>query len=476
MKIIYIQKKQFLAIVFLFLFINFSFAQCWSKVAVGAEHTVAIASNGSLWAWGLNNLGQLGNGTYASSNTPIQIGTSTDWTDIAAGGNFTVALRASGFTSGNKTLWTWGSNNSQQLGGGVLAYRNYPLQVGTNQKWVEITAGFEHVLAIQDSGDIFSQGNRTLWAWGSNQYYQLGFEGLPNVSVSTPFQVGTNVNWSKVSAGDEFSLARKTDGTLWSWGRNNFGQLGLNSISNDVPVRTQIGISTNWSTNIASGGNFALALLSNGTLFAWGQNNFGQLGIGSTTNQMQPTLVGTNFNSISAGGGHSLAISVSNNIMAFGYGFFGQLGSGNNNNLNVPMQLNFLGPYSKVAASNSHSVTIKSDGTLWAFGKNSNGQLGDGTTINKNIPTQIFCPNALEMNKQHREINFKIFPNPSSNGLFSIESQFAIKNINAFDILGQQIGIKQSNNSYQIDAFGGIYMLKITDVDGNSQIKKILIN
>ena len=454
---------------------NLSFAQCWSKVAVGEDHTVAIASNGSLWAWGLNNVGQLGNGTYVSSNTPIQIGTSTDWTDIDAGEDFTVALRASGLTGGNKTLWTWGSNNSQQLGGGGLAYRNYPLQVGTNQKWVEISAGSEHVIAIQDSGTVFSQGNRTLWAWGSNQYYQLGFEGLPSVSVSAPFQVGTNINWSKVSAGNEFSLARKTDGTLWSWGRNNFGQLGLNYISNDVPVRTQIGTSTSWSTNIAAGGNFALALLTNGTLFAWGQNNVGQLGIGSTTNQMQPTLVGTNFNSISAGGGHSLAINVSNNIMAFGYGFFGQLGFGNNNNLNVPMQLNFLGPYSKVAANNSHSIAIKSDGTLWAFGKNVNGQLGDGTTINKNIPTQIFCPNALEIKEQQSEINFKIFPNPSSNGLFSIESKIAIKNITAFDILGKQIDVAQSNNSYQINASTGIYMLKIIDVDGNSQIKKILI-
>lgn len=475
MKIFYTQQKQFLAVVFLFLLTNFSLGQCWSKVAVGGDHTVAIATNGSLWSWGLNNLGQLGNGTYDSSNVPVQIGTATDWTDIVAGDRFTVALRATGFINSNKTLWTWGSNNSQQLGGGALLYRNYPLQIGTNQKWVDIAAGREFVLAIQDDGSVLSQGNRTLWGWGSNQYYQLGIDGATNTTVSAPLQIGTNINWSKVCAGYEFSIARKTDGTLWGWGRNNYGQIGLNSISPSVFERTQIGTNTGWSTNISAGGNFALATLTNGTLFAWGYNNVGQLGIGSTTNQMQPTLVGTNFNSIAAGGGHSLAITVSNTISAFGYAFFGQLGFGNSNNLNVPTQLNFIGPFSKVAASNSHSVVIKNDGTLWAFGKNVYGQLGDGTIININIPTEILCPNSLIINEQKNEINVTIFPNPSSNGAFSIQSKNNSVIIIAFDMLGKQISIEKNDASYKLNASSGLYVLKIIDTDGNIQIKKLII-
>ena len=476
MKTIYTHQKQFLIVVFLFIISINSFGQCWSKVAAGGDHTVAIASNGTLWAWGLNSLGQLGNGTYDSSNIPVQIGTATDWTDIAVGDRFTVALRATGFLGGNKTLWTWGSNGAQQLGGGALPYRNYPLQIGTVQKWVDIAAGREFVLAIQDSGTVISQGNRTLWAWGSNQYYQLGIDGAANTSVSTPVQIGTNINWSKVAAGHEFSIVRKTDGTLWGWGRNNYGQIGLNIISPAVFARTQIGTNAGWSTNISAGGNFALATLTNGTLFSWGHNNYGQLGIGTTTNQMQPTLIGSNFKNIAAGAAHSIAVNVSNNIITFGSSVYGELGFGNNNTVSVPTVLNFSDSWSTVSAGSGHTLAIKTDGTLWAFGKNLHGQLGDGTIANKNIPTQILCPASLNIFNLNTALSFEVFPNPATNGIFSITTIKNNLSVMAFDILGKQIDVEKNNDSYKINASKGIYNLKITDSDGNSKIKKLIIN
>jgi hypothetical protein len=130
----------------------------------------------------------------------------------------------------------------------------------------------------------------------------------------------------------------------------------------------------------------------------------------------------------------------------------------------------------EITSGSLHTVAIKSDGTLWTWGFNNNGQLGDGTTINKNIPTFINCPTSLAVKNQDVIISqFLIYPNPISNGIFSIQSYSTVTNVEAFDFLGKKIVIEKSDNFYKIQAASGIYTLKITDLDGSSQTKKLII-
>ena len=185
----------------------------FQQVAAGANHTVALKSNGTLWTWGDNYYGQLGNGTMANKSSPAQVGTATNWQAVAAGSSHTVALRSDG------TLWAWGWNEFGQLGNGTdgtFAREFSPVQVGTATNWQAVAAGWYHTVALKSDG--------TLWAWGQNDYCQLGDGTTAN--KSSPVQVGTATNWQAVAAGQCHTVALKSDGTLWAWGYNRYGAVG----------------------------------------------------------------------------------------------------------------------------------------------------------------------------------------------------------------------------------------------------------
>lgn len=189
MKTNYTKQKLLLIVFFLILVSINTFGQCWSKISTGANHTLAIADNGTLWAWGTNGFGQLGVGILAfqGSIIPIQIGTATNWKEIAAGSEFSVAIRSGGLLGELGTLWAWGSNNLGQLGDGTFTNKNIPTQIGTGFKWKQISASSLHVMAISDTG-LFASGDRTLWGWGRNNFGQLG-NGI------TANQNNSNSNW-----------------------------------------------------------------------------------------------------------------------------------------------------------------------------------------------------------------------------------------------------------------------------------------
>ncbi|RYZ99686.1 MAG: T9SS type A sorting domain-containing protein [Sphingobacteriaceae bacterium] len=339
-------------------------------LAAGTNHSLLIKSDGSLWAWGSNNFGELGDGTNFHKTTPIQVGTENNWRTISAYSH-SVAIKSDG------TLWSWGNNNYGQLGIGSALNRNVPTRVGVLNTWKTVSAGYFHTAAIKTDG--------SLWTWGYNDSGQLG--DASNTNRSSPVQVGTDNNWLSVSAGWYHTLAIKADGSLWAWGNNEYGQLGDFSILNrNVPVR--IGVQNDWVKISASFGNSA-AVKANGSLWTWGSNNQGQLGIGSTTSQFAPVRVGTNNNwkdvSMSA---HCIAVQSNGSLWAWGWNGYGQLGNGTTASSSVPIRIGNENNWLAVSG-HDHSIAIKANGSLWAWGENSSGEIGNGNTNNQSTPIPI---------------------------------------------------------------------------------------
>ena len=269
------------------------------QVSAGGQHSLAIGSDTSLWAWGNNDSGQIGIGFASNSAlSPIQVGFDTYWHQISAGGRHSAGIIS--YDSGaSGYLYTWGDNINGQLGLGDRTDRYFPNAVGFSSIWKKVTTGNNHTLAIKTDG--------TLWSWGRNFDGQLGLGDTTH--RSSPVQVGSLTNWKQVSGGGEHTLAIKTNGTLWAWGSNTNGELGLGDTTHrSSPV--QVGSLTNWS-QVSAGGEHSLATKTDGTLWAWGQGGSGQLGLGDITHRSSPVQVGTltNWSRVFAGGEYSLAIA-----------------------------------------------------------------------------------------------------------------------------------------------------------------------
>ena len=253
----------------------------WRVIETGSAHCVAIKNDGTLWTWGLSANGQLGNGTTTPDVTsPAQVGSDTNWLAISAHAFHNHAIKTDG------TLWSWGAGANGRLGTGSTTARSSPFQVGTDTNWEAVSAGGSHGLAIKTDG--------TLWSWGNAANGRLG-NGTTTPSLTSPAQIGSGTDWMAVAAGEDFSLALKTDGTLWSWGLASNGRLGNGTTTPDVTAPTQVGSDTNWAA-IAPMGAGGRAIKTTGTLWAWGINTNGRIGDGSTTQRTSPVQVGSDSN------------------------------------------------------------------------------------------------------------------------------------------------------------------------------------
>ncbi len=295
----------------------------WTTVSAGGYHTLALKTDGTLWAWGLNHYGELGLGDTTDRSTPTQVGSASDWATVSTDGADTLALKTDG------TLWAWGQNVGGQLGLGDLTDRSAPTQVGSASNWATVSAGGGDTLALKTDG--------TLWAWGQNYGGDLGLGG--GGDRLTPTEVGSASDWAAVSTDGADTLALKTDGALWAWGKNCYGELGLgNTTDRDVP--TQVGSASDWAA-VSAGDDHTLALKTDGTLWAWGYNPEGQLGLGDTTERSTPTEVGSDsdWGTVSAGGYHTLALKTDGTLWAWGWNEDGELGLGDTIERDTPTEV-----------------------------------------------------------------------------------------------------------------------------------------
>ena len=343
----------------------------------GSQHVLAIKADGSLWAWGSNLYGQLGDGTFGGSRlTPAQVGIDTHWAALAGGNDYTVAIKSDG------SLWAWGVNNSGQLGDGTQVDKNVPTRIGSDNDWIAADCGAEFTVALKSNG--------TLWAWGRNDKNQLG-DGTVAYRLSPTLISGAG-GWVAFSCGAHFSVAVKSDGSLWGWGDNGFGQFGDGTTGGTHSTPTRIGAGSDWVT-AAAGVNGVIALKASGTLYGWGRNNYGQLGLGTLVNTPIPTQIGTGADWAAVKGTgvapSSLACKSDGSLWAWGSNSDGQLGDGTTTDKSIPTRVGIDVDWAATTGDGSFGLALKSDGTFWAWGDNSQGQLGDGTTTDSWVPKAV---------------------------------------------------------------------------------------
>ena len=348
-----------------------------------------IASNAGtrtspgLWVWGVNTNGGIGDGTTVSYSSPIQVGALNNWKQIAAGGSnstnvYSGAIRTDG------SLWAWGYNFNGQLGDGTTVNKSSPIQIGTLTNWKQVYCAYA---SSAYSGAVKTDG--TLWAWGYNGAGNLGDGTILN--KSSPVQIGTLTNWKQIICGySTSSIAIKTDGTLWAWGYNGNGSLGDGTtVNKSSPI--QIGTLTNWKQiTCGSSSGSVSAIKTDGTLWAWGYNGAGNLGDGTTTSYSSPIQIGTlsNWKKVYYGSVNGFAIKTDGTLWGWGTNVNGQLGQGTTINTSSPTQVGSLTNWKSIVNAGSNCLATKTDGTLWGWGANG-ASLGDGTTVNKSSPVQI---------------------------------------------------------------------------------------
>jgi alpha-tubulin suppressor-like RCC1 family protein len=324
-----------------------------------------------LWTWGYGGFGQLGNSSNTiSQSVPVTTTAGgSNWKQVTCGYFHTAAVKNDG------TLWTWGRNGNGQLGNGTTSDTSTPVQVGSATSWRQVSCGYYYTMAVKTDG--------TLWTWGSAQYGALG-NNASSGNVTTPTQIGSSTSWKYVNASFEFfnSSAIKNDGTLWTWGYNNYGNLGLND-TNQRSTPTQVGSATTWK-QIAMGTKQTTAIKTDGTLWTWGDNGYGQLGLGDTTSRSTPTQVGsaTNWKQCASGYRFCSAIKIDGTLWTWGGYYTGSLGNpAYSTNQSTPVTTYGGGTnWKQVACGRYTGAAIKTDGTLWTWGDGINGELGNGQT------------------------------------------------------------------------------------------------
>jgi alpha-tubulin suppressor-like RCC1 family protein len=361
-------------------------------VAVAASVTVGDTSLDpyyAMFATGYNGDGTLGLDDRTDRSSPVQVGSGTNWRLIATGGY----QGSQGVSAGIKTdgtLWLWGLGSYGRLGQGNSISRSSPTQVGALTSWSDVTVSTRgnHTMALRTDG--------TLWLWGRGNYGQLGQNNTSH--QSSPVAVA-GTNWSKIGVSAGVSAAIKTDGTLWIWGNNTYRRLGLNeSSSYSKSSPTQLGANTNWaSLSRTGGGTWMGAIKTDGTLWTWGGNYDTQTGSNRATGGNAFTGVGSpvqqtgsNWSRLAIGDAHGLGIKTDGTLWGWGNNSRSQLTNQVAGYGNIT-QIGTSTTWAEVSTAKYQTVALKTDGTIWAWGKNHAGMLG----LNGEIDSYISSPRQI---------------------------------------------------------------------------------
>lgn len=348
--------------------------EIWGRKFDSVTETVA-----DIMAWGQNGDGQLGDNSIINKSSPASVvGGFTDWVRVATGNFHNIAIRTNG------TAWTWGQNSVGELGDNTSISKSSPVSVvGGFTDWTKINAGFYHSLAIRSNG--------SLWAWGRGAEGQLGDNS--SVSKSSPVSVvGGFTDWCQVDGGRHHTLALRTNGTLWAWGSGSYGMLGDGTYVNKSSPVSVVGGFTDWS-QASAGGQHSVAIRTNGTMWAWGRGLSGTLGNNGVANNASPvSVVGgfTDWCQVSAGWGHSAAVRTNGTIWTWGDNWGGKLGTGDTVSRSSPVSV--VGGFTdwcQVSSGPDRVSALRTNGTIWGWGYNENSKLGDGTTTNKSSPVSV---------------------------------------------------------------------------------------
>lgn len=339
-----------------------------NKAEAGYRHFIALKEDGTVWTGGDNFYGELGNGTRnAVINYPAQVSGLSGIVDVDAGEFHCVALKNDG------TVWSWGKNADGELGDGTNTNRYTPVQASGLSGIVDISCGIGNfTLALKNDG--------TLWAWGDNVNGQLGIGS--NINKKIPVQVKNISNVTAIDAGRFFSLALTSSGTLWAWGTNVNGQLGDGTLtSRTLPVYIMSDVSS-----IGAGAFHSLVIKKDGTVWAWGNNSDGQLGDGTTrTIKKSPVqMIGaSDVKSITGGWTHTLVVKNDGTVWVCGSDWWGELGDGiihtdtSGNFKSTLIQLSGISGARSVTGGDNFTIVTLQNGSVWGCGLNSRGQLGE---------------------------------------------------------------------------------------------------
>jgi len=331
----------------------------WEEIACDEYATAAILENGTLWTWGKNSHGGLAHGNKTDVSAPDQVGSLTNWKEmVGSQENGFMGLKTDG------TLWGWGWNQYGALGDSTVISRSSPVQIGSLTTWASI-GGYTGHAGVKTDG--------TMWTWGyGSAQYGSGEHGQGHVlAISSPTQLGSATNWARVPSGgggpSNHMVAVKTDGTLWGWGQNHAGRAIPNSTQTAQSSPVQIGSLTNWAharEKSSCGNAHHIHVKTDGTLWGWGKNTFGNLGDGSVTDRDSPIQIGSKTDWVEVGCGVNSSFAINDNGELYAWGrntssgpnTGGLLGDGTTTSKSSPVQIGTVITWGQIAAGAYHSV------------------------------------------------------------------------------------------------------------------------
>ena len=342
----------------------------WPRLSAGRKNACMIDNNKTIWCWGLDGSGQLGNGATAGTQVaPSAVSVAGPWVQVTVGTSFSDTNMACGLRE-NGNVYCWGSDSNGGLGngGGVTADQPSPYLVGTTTDlWTAVSADGNGACGIKVDG--------SLWCWGSGSYGKTGFGNTSDVPSPAKVDDGP---WIRVAAGNAQSCGIKQDGSLWCWGRDHLGQLGDGGTASDKYIPTPVAENGPW-IDVSPSNEVTCAVKADGTAWCWGNGTVSRLN--GTPQKPMPVRDPGPWRSMSTFTTHICGVKVDGSAWCWGANTNGELGNGTVTAADTPVQVNGGSNWVALDVGEFFTCGIKSDGSAWCWGDDTNGELGNGTAV-----------------------------------------------------------------------------------------------